>query len=158
MPFDGSVSQFSCSVMSDSLQPHELQHAGFPVHYPVPCPNPRSYSNSYPLSQWCHITISSSVMPFSSRLQSFPPSGSFPMSQFFTSGGKGTGVSASASVFPMNIQDRFPLGLTGWNSLKSKGLKSLLQHHSSKVPVLRCSILFTVQLSHSYMTTGKTIV
>ena len=83
---------------------------------------PGVYSNSSPLSHWCHPTNSSSVIPFTSHLQSFPPSGSFPMSQFFTSGGQSIGVSASASVLPMNIQDWFPLGWTGWISLQSKGL------------------------------------
>ena len=98
--------QFSCSVMSDSLRPH------LPQHDRLSCPTPtsRACSNSCPLSQWCHPTISSSVFPFSSRLQSFPASGSFPMSLFFTSGGQSIGVSASASVLPMNIQDWFPLG------------------------------------------------
>ena len=110
--------QFRCSVMSDSLQPHGLQHA----RPPCPSPTPRIYSNSCPLSQWCHPTISSSVVPFSSCLQSFPASGSFLMSQFFASGGQSIGVSASASVLPMHIQDWFPLGWTGWISLQSKGL------------------------------------
>ena len=97
---------FSCSVMSDSLQPHGLQHGR------LPClsPSPRVFSNSCPLSQWCHPTISSSVSPFSSHLQSFPASGSFPMSQLFTSGGQSIGLSALASVLPMNIQGLFPLG------------------------------------------------
>ena len=157
MPFDGSVSQFSHSVLSDSLQPHGWQHTGFSVHYLVPCPNPRPYSNSFPLSRWCHLIISSSIMPFSSCLQSFPLSGSFPISQFFTSDGKGTGVSASASVLPMNIQDRFPLGWTVWISLPSKGLSSLLQNHSWKASILWLSAFFIVQLSHLYMTMGKTI-
>ena len=109
--------QFSCSVIIDSLQPQGLQHTR------PPCPSATSgaYLNSCPSSQWCHPTISSSVIPFS-HLQSFPASGSFPMSQFFTSGGRSIGVSASTSVFPMNIQDWFPLGLTGWISLQSKGL------------------------------------
>ena len=98
--------QFSHSVVSDSLQPHGLQHARFPC----PSPAPRAYSNSCPLSQWYHPTISSCVIPFSSCLQSFPASRSFPMSQFFASGGQSIGVSASASVLPMNIQDWFPLG------------------------------------------------
>ena len=109
---------FNCSVMSDSLQPHGLQHARLPC---LP-PTPGAYSNSCPSSRWCHPTISSSVAPFSSCLQSFPASGSFPMSQFFASGGQGIGISASASVLPMNIQDWFPLGLTGLISLLSKGL------------------------------------
>ena len=104
---------FSCSVVSNSLQPHELQYAR------PPCPStaPRAYSNSFPSSRWCHPTISSSVVPLSSCFQSFPESGSFPSNQFFTSGGQSIGVSASASVIPMNIQDWFPLGWTGWISL-----------------------------------------
>ena len=108
-----SLVHFSRSVMSDSLRPYGLQHAR------PPCPSPTSgaYSNSCPLSQWCHPTISSSVVPFSSCFQSFPASGSFLMSQFFSSGGQSIGVSASASVLPMNIQDWFPVGWTGWISL-----------------------------------------
>ena len=89
---------------------------------------PGAYSNSCPSSQWCHPTISSSVVPFSSHLQSFPASGSFPMSQFFTSSGQSIGVSASASVLPMNIQDWFPLGWTGWISLQSKGLSRVFSN------------------------------
>ena len=143
----------SCSVMSNSLQTHGLQHSRFPC----PSPTPGAYWNSCPLSRWCHPTISSSVIRFSSHLQSFPAPGSFPMSQFFTSGGQRIGVPASASVLPMNIQDRFPLGLTGWISLIQETLKTLLQHHSSKAPVLWHSAFFIVQLSHPYMTTGKTI-
>ena len=100
--------------MSDSLRPHGLEHA----RPPCPSPTPGVYSNLYPSSWWCHPTISSSVVPFSSCLQSFPASGSFPMSQFFTSGGQSIG----ASVLPMNIQDWFPLGWTVWISLQSKGL------------------------------------
>ena len=126
--------QFSRLVVSDSLRPHELQHAGSPC----PSPTPRAYTNSCPLSRWCHPAISSSVVPFSSCPQSFPASASFPVSQFFASGGQSIGVSASASVLPMNIQDWSPLGWTGWISLQSKGLSSLLQHHSSKAPVLWC--------------------
>ena len=114
---EGSV-QFSCSVLSDSLRPPELQHA----RSPCPSPTPRVYSNSCPFSWWCHPTISSSVIPFSSGLQSFPASGSFLMSLFFTSGGQSIGVSASASVLPMYIQGWFPLGWTGLISLQSKGL------------------------------------
>ena len=112
-----SAVQFSHSVVSNSLWPHRLQHA----RPPCLSPTPRVYSNSCPSSWWCHPTISSSVVPFSSRLQSFPASGSFQMSQFFTSGGQSNGVSASASVLPMNIQDWFPLGWTNWISLQSKG-------------------------------------
>ena len=110
--------QFRPSVVSDSLRPHGLQH----IRPPCPSPTPGVYSNSCSLSQWCHPTISSSVIPFSSSLQFFPASGSFPMSQIFASGGQSIGVSASASVLPMNIQDWFPLGLTGLISLQSKGL------------------------------------
>ena len=109
--------QFSCSVMSDSLWPHGLQH----TRLPCPSPTPRACSNSCPLSRWCHPTISSSAVPFSSCLQSFPASGSFPVSWFFASGGQSIGVSASASVRPVNILDWFPLGWTGWISLLSKG-------------------------------------
>ena len=110
--------QFSHSVMSDSLWPHGLQHA----RPPCPSPNPGVYSDSCPLNQWCQPTMLSSVVLFSSNLQSFPALGSFQMSQFFTSGGQSIGVPASASVLPMNIQDWFPLGWTGWISLQSKGL------------------------------------
>ena len=145
--------QFSRSVLSDCW-PHEQQHA----RSPCPSPTPRIYPNPCPLSRWCHPTISSSVVSFSSRLQSFPASGSFQISQFFASGGQSIGVSASVSVLPMNIQDWFPLGWTGWISLQSKGLsKSLLQHRSSKASILQCSAFFMVQLSHPYLTTGKTI-
>ena len=115
--------QFSCSVVSVYLQPHGL-HA----RSPCPLPTPGVYPNSCPLSQWCHPTISSSVIPFSYRLQSFPASGSFQMSQFFTSGGQSTGVSASTSVLPVNIQDWFPLGWTGWISLLSKGLSRVFSN------------------------------
>jgi len=108
--------QFSHSVMSDFLWPHELQHP----RPPCPSPNLGIYSNSCPLSWWCHPTISSSVIPFSSHLQSFPVSGSVPMSQFFASGGQSIGVSASTSVLPMNIQDWFPLGWTSWIFLQSR--------------------------------------
>ena len=102
-------SQFSCSVLSDSWQPHILQHA----RLACPSPTPGACSNSCPSSQWCHPTISSSVIHFSSGFQPFPVPGSFPMSRFFTSGGQSIRVSASASVLPMNIQDWVPLGLTG---------------------------------------------
>ena len=121
-----------------------------------PSPTPEVYSNSCPLSWWCHPTISSSGVPFSSRLQSFPASGSFPMSPLFASV-PSIGVSASASVLPTNTQDWSPLRWTGWIFLQSKGLSSLLQHHGSKGSVLWCSAFFIVQLSHPYMTTGKTI-
>ena len=120
--FIRSSVQFSCSAMSDSLWPHELQH----TRPPCPSPTPRVYPNSCPLSRWCHPTISSSVVPFSSCLQSFPASGSFQMSQLFTSGGQRIGVSAS-SVLPMNTQDWFPLWWTGWTSLQSRGLSRVFK-------------------------------
>ena len=113
--------------MSDSLQPHGLQRA----RPPCPSPTPRVYLNSCPLSPWYHPTISSSVIPFSSRLQSFPASGPFQMNQLFASGSQSSGVSASASVLPVNVQDWSPLGWTGWMTLKS-----LLPHHSSKASIL----------------------
>ena len=116
--------QFSCSVMSDYLQPHEPQHA----RSPCPSPTPRVYSNSCPLSLWCHPTISSSVVPFSPRLQSFPASGSFQMSQLFAWGGQSIGVSASTLVLPMSTQDWSPLGWTGWISLQSKGLSRVFSN------------------------------
>ena len=116
--------QFSRSVESDCLQPHGLQH----TRLSCPSPTPRAYSNSSPLSWWCHLTISSSVIPFSSCLQSFPASGSFPMSQFFTAGGQSIGVSASTSALPMNIQDWFPSGWIGWISLQSKGLSRVFSN------------------------------
>ena len=114
----------SCSVVSDSLQTHGLQH----VRLPCPSLSPRICSNSWLLSQWCYPTISSSVFPFSSCLQSFPASGSFLMSQLFVSGGLSIGASASASVLPMNIQDWSPLGWTGWISLQSKGLSRVFSN------------------------------
>ena len=113
----GSV-QFSRSVMSNSLRPQEPQHA----RPPYPSPAPRLYPNSCPLSRWHHLTISSSVTPFSSCLQSFPTSGSFQMSQLFASCGQNIGLSASISILPMNFQDWSPLQWTGWISLQSKGL------------------------------------
>ena len=116
--------QLSPSVVSNSLRPHEPQH----TRPPCPSPTTGACSNSRPLSQWCHPTISSSVIPFSFRLQSFPVSGSFPMSQFFASGGQSIGVSASASVHPMNIQDWSSLGWTGWISLLSKGLSGVFSN------------------------------
>ena len=120
---DGSV-QLSHSVVSNSLQSHGLQHA----RLPCPSPSPRVCLNSCPLSQWCHPTNSSSVIPFSSCLQSFPASGSFPMSQFFASGGQTIGASILASVLPINIQDWSPLGWTGWISLQSKGLSRVFSN------------------------------
>ena len=116
--------QFSRSVVSDSLQPHEPQH----TRPPCLSPTPGVYPNSCPLSWWCHRTISSSVVPFSSCLQSFPTSGSFQMSQLFASGGQNIGVSSSTSVLPKNTQDWFPLGWTGWISLQSKGLSRVFSN------------------------------
>ena len=139
--------------MSDSLQPHGLQHA----RPPCPSPTPGVYPNSFPFSQWCHPTISSSVIPFSSCPQSLPAKGSFQMSQFFASGGQSIG--ASFSIRPSN---EYP-GLTSFRMdwldllIVQGTLKSLLQHHSSKASILQCSAFFTVQLSHPYVTTGKTI-
>ena len=114
----------SHSVVSDSLRPHGLQH----TRLPCPLAMPGAYSNSCPLSWWCHPTISSSVIPFSFCLQSFPASGSFQMSQFFALGGQSIRVSASASVLPMNIQDWFPLGWTSWISLLSKRLSRVFSN------------------------------
>ena len=116
--------QFSRSVVSESLQPHRLQDA----RLPCPSPTPRVYSNSCLSSRWFHPTISSSVFPFSSCPQPFPASGSFPMSQLFASGDQSIGLSASASDLPMNIQDWFPLGWTGWISLQSKGLSRVFSN------------------------------
>ena len=113
--------QFSCSVMSNYFWPYGLQHTRLPCS-----PSPGTCLNSCPSSWWCHLNISSSVVPFSCYLQSLPASGSFPMSQLFASGGQSTGASASASVLPMNIQDWFPLGLTGLISLQSKGLSRVI--------------------------------
>ena len=143
-----STVQFSLSVLSDSLRLHGLQHAR------LPCPSPihRASSNSCPLSWWCHPTISSSVVPFSSCLQSFPVSGSFLMSQLFASGSQSIRASASASVLPMNIQDWFPLGLTSF-ILQSKRLSSIFsQKLSSKASILHHSAFFMVQLTsiHDY--------
>ena len=140
--------------MSDSLWPHEPQH----TRPPRPSPTRRVHLNPCALCWRCHPTISSSVVPFSSCPQSFPASGSFQMSQHSKSCGQSIGVSASASVLLMNIQDWFSLGVTGLIFLAVQGtLKSLLQHHSSKESILWCSAFFIVQLSHPYMTTGKMI-
>ena len=116
--------QFSHSVMSDSLQPHELQHA----RPPCPSPTPGVCPNSCPVSRWCHLIISPTVVPFSSCLQSFPTSGSFQESQLFTLGGQSIGISASASVLPMNPQDWSPFWWTGWISLQSKGLSRVFSN------------------------------
>ena len=140
--------------MSNSLWTRGLQHTR------LPCPSPtlRACSNSCPLSWWCQQSISSSVVPFSSCPQSFPASGSFPMSWLFPSSGQSIGVLALALVLPVNIQDWFPLGWTGLISLLSKGtLKSLLQHHCSKASILWHSAFFMVHLLHPYITTGTTI-
>ena len=118
--------QFSCSIMSDSMQPCGLKHG----RLPWPSPTPRVYSNSCPLSWWCHPTISSSVIPFSSCLQFFPASGTFPMNQLFTSVGHSIGVSVSASVFPMNIQDWFLFRGTGWISLLSNGRSRVFSNNT----------------------------
>ena len=122
---------------------------------PCPSPTPGVHSNLHPSSRWCHPAISSYVVPLSSCRQSLPASESFPVSQLFTWVGQSTGISALASLFPKNTQGWSPSEWTSWISLQS--LKSLLQHHSSKASVLRRSAFFTVQLSHPYMTTGKTI-
>ena len=136
--------QFSRSVVSDSLQPHGLQHA----RPPCPSPTPGVYSNTCPLSRWCHPTISSSVIPFSSCLQPFPASESFPVSQPFASGGQSIGVSVSASVFPMNIQDWFPLGLTDLISLQSKELSKALSNTTiEKINSLALSFLYSPTLT-----------
>ena len=148
-PLFSSV-QFSCSVMSDSLQPHESQHA----RPPCPSPAPGVYSNSCLSSHWCHPAISSSVVPFSSCPQSLPASGSFPMAQLFAWDGQITGISASTSVHPGLVSFRMD-----WLDLLAvQGtLKSLLQYYSSQASIFRCLAFFTVQLSHPHMTTEKTI-
>ena len=146
--------QFSHSIMFDSLRPHRLQYS----RLPCPSSNPGAYTSSCPSSQWCHATISSSIIPFSSHLQSFPASGSFPMSQLSSSGGQSIAVSASASVLPMNIQDWFPLEWTGWISLQSKGLSRVFSNTTlQKASIIWHSAFCIVQLSHPYMTIGKTI-
>ena len=133
--------------MSDALRPHGLQHA----RLPCPLQTPGVYPNSCPLSQWCLPTISFSVVPFFPHLQSFPASGSFPVSQFFVLGGQSIGVSNEYSGLISFRIDWLDL-------LVAQGtLKRLLQHHSSKASILSCSAFFIVQLSHSYMTTGKTM-
>ena len=138
---------FSCSVMSDSLRPHGLQHA----RPPSPSPTPRAYSNSRPFSWWCNQSISTFVVPFFSSLQPFPASWSFQMHQFFSSSGQRIGVSASTSVLSMNIQDWFTLGWTGWISLQSNGLSRVFyKHHQVK------SINFSV-LSFLYSPTLTSI-
>ena len=142
--------------MSDSLRPHELQHA----RPPCPSPTPGVHPNSCPSSRWCHPAISSSVVPFSSCPQSLPASESFPMSQLFAWGGQSIGVSALASVLPMNIQDWSPLEWTGWRSLQSKGLSRVFSNTTVQKHQFFGAFFtafFTVRLSHPYLTTGKTI-
>ena len=140
--------------MSDSLRPRESQHARPP--WWLASPTPGVYPNSCPSSQWCHPAISSSLVPFSSCPQSLPASGYFPMSQLFTWGVQSIGVSALASVLPMNTQDWSPFRMDWLDLLAVQGtLKSLLQHHSSKASILWRSAFFTVQLSHLCRTTGK---
>ena len=141
--------QFSHSVMSSSLRSHESQHA----RPPCPSPTPGVYSNSCPLSWWCQPIILSSVVPFSSCLQSFLASGSFQMSQLFTSGGQNIGISASTSVLPMNTQDWSPLGWTGWMSLQSKGLSRVFLNTTVKnINSLALSFLYSTTLTsiHEY--------
>ena len=145
--------QISRSVVSDSLQPHESQHA----RPPCPSPTPRVHWDSCLSSQWCHPAISSSVVPFSSCPRSLPASESFPMSQLFAWGGQSTGVSALASFLPKKSQGWSPSEWLVGSPCSPRALKSLLQHHSSKASILRRSAFFTVQLSHPYMTTGKTV-
>ena len=144
--------QFSRSVVSASLWPHESQQAR------PPCPSPTHGlpSDSRPLSQWCHPAISSTVFPFSSCPQSLPASESFPMSQLFASDSHSISTSVSASVLLMNSQGWFPLGLTGLISLLSKGLFNSLLQHNLKASIPWCSAFFMVQLSHPYITTWKT--
>ena len=141
----GQDGQFSSvpQVMSNSLWPHGLQH----TRLPCPSPIPRAYSDSCPSIWWCSPTISSSVVPFSSHLQSFPASGSFPMSQFFESGGQSTGISVSASVLPMNIQDWFPLEFTGWISLLSKVLSRVFSNTTVQKHQFFDAAFFIVQFS-----------
>ena len=136
--------QFSHSVVSHSLRPHGLQHS----RPPCPSPTPGVYPNSCPLSRWCHSTISSSVVPFSSCPQSFPASGSFAMSQLFTSGSQSIGVSASTSVLPVNTQDWSPLGWTGWISLQSKGLSRVSSNTTVQKHQFFCTQLSLQSNSH----------
>ena len=143
----GSV-QFSRSVVSDSLGPHELQH----TRPPCPSQTPRVYADSCPSSRWCHPAISSSVIPFSSCPQSLPASGSFQMSQLFTSGGQSTGVSDSTSVLPMNTQDWPPSGWTGWISLQSKGLSRVFSN-----TIVQKHQFFGAQLSSQSLVTSDQI-
>ena len=141
-----SVSQFSHSVVSNSLQPHGLQHTS----PPCPSPTPGAYSNSCLLNQWCHPTVSSSVNPFSSRLQSFPASGSFQMSLLFESGGQSIGDSASTSVLLMNTQDWFSLGWTGWISLLWDSQESSPTPHFKSINTLALSFLYSATHIHTW--------
>ena len=145
--------QFSRSVISNSLRPHEPQH----TRPPCPSPTPRVYPNPCPLSRWCHPTISSSIVPFSSCPQSFPASGSFQMSQLFAWGGQRTGVSASTSVLPMNTQNWSPLEWTGWISLQSKGLSRVFSNTTVQKHQFFSTQPSSQSNTHPYMTTGKTI-
>ena len=138
--FSYSSIQFTHLVVSNFLRPHEAQH----TRPPCPSPTPGVYSNSCPLSQWCHPTISSSVVPFSSCLQSFPASGSFQMSQLFARVGRSIGVSASESVLPMNTQDWSALGWTDWISLQSKGLSRVFSNTTNS---LMLSFLYSLTLT-----------
>ena len=138
--------------MSDSLSYYALKH----TRPPCPSLSPRGCSNSCPLSQWCHPTISSSVALFSSCLQSFPASGSFPVNQLFTSGGQSIRASASTSVLPMNMQGWLPVQLSDFLAIWGT-LKSLLQHYNSKALIFWCSAFLMVQLSHPYMTTNHSL-
>ena len=160
LKLDFWILQLFCAAFSSvaqsclTLRPHGLQC----VRSPCPSPIPEVYSNSCPLSQWFHLTISSSVVPFFSCLQSFPASGSFPMSQLFASGGQSIGVSASASALPMNIQDWSPSGWTRWISLQSKGLSRVFSNTTvQKHQFFGTQLSLYFQLSHPYVTTGKTI-
>ena len=143
-----------CDLTDCSIPDKPVLHY---IRLPCPSPTPGACSNSHPPSWLCHPTISSSVVPFSSCLHSFPASGSFPMSQFFDSSSQSIGASASASVLPMNVQDRFPLGLTNLIFLQSKGLSRVFSDTTVQNNYLALS-LFMVQLSHPYIATGKTIV
>ena len=151
--FANSFYQFSHSVVSDSLWPHESQHA----RPPCPSPTPGVHSDSHPSSQWCHPAISSSVVPFSSCPQSLPASESFPMSQLFASDGQSIGVSALASVLPLNTQDWSPLGWTGWISLQYKGLSRVFTNTTVQKHQFFSAQLSSQSNSHPYVTTGKTI-
>ena len=142
--------QFSRSVVSDSLRPHESQH----TRPPCPSPTPGVYPSSCASSRWCHPAISSSVVPFSSYPQSLPASGSFPMSQLFAWGGQSTRVSASSSVLPMNTRDWSPLGWTGWISLQSKGLSRVFSNTTVQKHQFFSAQLSSQSNSHPYMTTG----